>query len=144
MTSNAVKRFMERRQKKRECFFERFHKDFEGKVFEVITSRRSLLDGSIGVQLCFFDNVTGLTIDPDIDVWPIPKVTRVEIGERVISTGKIVATPTLKEDFIFAIEVLTTRGIGYIHRFNLLGPMVKQQDGTIKVRGQLETRTPKE
>jgi hypothetical protein len=135
--SDAVKRWRDKQRKRRERFFERSLVSFKGKVFQV----RHV--GPSERQLQEFHLEKGIRFDysdmSSLDGWrEAMQRGIIDENENVIATGKIVATkvkrPGDKEyDLIVGVQVLTTKGLGYLPRGSLFGPLMKDPGGVLKL-----------
>lgn len=134
MSDGPLSRWRTIQQKRKERFYERSFKQFKGKIFVVI-GHGSYPAGRPGPWLLIYSKTKGLLLDSEKyfelsaknwNRYAVPK------GENVLATGKVVLQDLkVVNKLIIGFEVLTTKGVGYLAREDLKGPMVKHPDGTI-------------
>lgn len=63
---------------------------------------------------------------------PLATLNPVPVGEFVMATGKVVArkiyVASKEYDLIFALECITSKGVGYLPRERLRGPLKKTSE----------------
>lgn len=138
MTIKAVEEWKEARQKEnalRECFID-FNDNFRGKLFQICTQRYISDYEKI---LKKFDPKTGLgeIIYDKVNWFSSIKHKVIDPEEYMMTTGKIIAkrlvpTETCTRHVIIGLELITTKGVGFLRREILRGPL-ENKNGKVKL-----------
>ncbi len=131
--SDPVKRFLEKRALHHQeyLFREKLHSPFKGKIFQLVRPKDWFTRNEVFL-LKIFDPEDGLKETFSIfDERQNYYGRAVPAGELLLATGKVVVRKILlkkKEyDLTYGLEVLTSKGVGYMPREFLRGPLVREE-----------------
>lgn len=104
------------------AYVEEYIPRLKGKLFELQSSRAYLYDyvyngRNFPLEIILFTRFNAM----DIALDTIERVSSLRDKEIVLATGKVVKERLARKDlyFIYALEALTTKGVGYVLREHL-------------------------